>query len=122
MNNLRKVINEGDVNKLRKMLIDNSFTETEIDNEIVQLKRKKISAILDINNIISDETFDEMIDMLTNYKKSKIVGSKMQSDAHKYMQSYLVGGKKKSRKTNKKKTKKVKRKTRKYTTRDPERI
>jgi len=113
MNNLRKVINKGDVNKLRNMLLDNSFTETEIDNEVAYVKQKKLTAILDINNTISDETFDKMIDMLTNYKKSKLVGSKMQSDAHKYMQSYLLGGKKKSRKSNKKKTKKVKRKIRK---------
>lgn len=54
--------------------------------------------------------------MLSDYQKAKILDAKMQTDTRRHMQSYLVGGKKKSRKRNKKvkrnskkkKTKKVK--------------
>jgi hypothetical protein len=60
-----------------------------------------------------------MIEMLSDYQKAKILDAKMQTDTRRHMQSYLVGGKKKSRKRNKKvkrnskkkKTKKVKRKS-----------
>lgn len=50
--------------------------------------------------------------MLSDYKNSKLVDNKMQLDTHRYMQSYLVGGKKKSRKlrSNKRRTKKRKHK------------
>lgn len=65
-----------------------------------------------MNNTISDETFNKMIEMLSDYQKAKILDAKMQTDTRRHMQSYLVGGKKKSRKNNKKKkTKKVKRKS-----------
>ena len=110
---LRKVVNAGNIDNLRDILLKkNSFTEKEIDNEINELKRKKNSAVLDMNNTISDETFNKMIEMLSDYQKAKILDAKMQTDTRRHMQSYLVGGKKKSRKNNKKKkTKKVKRKS-----------
>ena len=110
---LRKVVNAGNIVNLRDILLKkNSFAEKEIDNEINELKRKKNSAILDMNNTISDETFNKMIEMLSDYQKAKILDAKMQTDTRRHMQSYLVGGKKKSRKNNKKKkTKKVKRKS-----------
>jgi hypothetical protein len=110
---LRKVVNAGNTDNLRDILMKkNSFTEKEIDNEINELKRKKNSAILDMNNTISDETFNKMIEMLSDYQKAKILDAKMQTDTRRHMQSYLVGGKKKSRKNNKKKkTKKIKRKS-----------
>mgnify|MGYP000995943833 CR=1 FL=1 len=110
---LTKTINSGNIDNLRKMLFTpNKFTNADIDNSIMELKRKKNSAILDINNTISDKTFNKMIEMLTDYKNSKLVDNKMQLDTHRYMQSYLVGGKKKSRKlrSNKRRTKKRKHK------------
>jgi hypothetical protein len=110
---LTKPINSGNIDNLRKVLLTpNKFTNEDIDNSIVELKRKKNSAILDINNAISDKTFNKMIEMLTDYKNSKPVDSKMQLDTHRYMQSYLVGGKKKSRKlrSNKRRTNKRKHK------------
>lgn len=110
---LTKTINSGNIDNLRKMLLTpNKFTNADIDNSIMELKRKKNSAILDINNTISDKTFNKMIEMLTDYKNSKLVDNKMQLDTHRYMQSYLVGGKKKSRKlrSNKRRTKKRKHK------------
>ena len=112
---LTKTINSGNIDNLRKMLLTpNKFTNADIDNSIMELKRKKNSAILDINNTISDKTFNKMIEMLTDYKNSKLVDNKMQLDTHRYMQSYLVGGKKKSRKlrSNKRRTKKRKHKKR----------
>ena len=49
-----------------------------------------------MNNTISDETFDTMIDMLSNYKKTKLLSAKMQEDTLIHMQSFLGGRKKKS--------------------------
>ena len=116
---LRKIINVGNTDKLRDVLMKkNSFTGKEIENEINELKRKKNSAILDMNNTISDETFNEMIGMLSNYQKAKLLDAKMQTDTRRHMESYLVGGRQKTRKLNKKvkrnkkkKTKRIKRKS-----------
>jgi len=106
---LRKNINAGNTDNLRDILMKkNSFTGKEIDNEINELKRKKNSAILDMNNTISDETFNEMIGMLSNYQKAKLLDAKMQTDTRRHMESYLVGGRQKTRKYKKKKTKRIK--------------
>ena len=113
---LRKIVNAGNIDNLRDILMKkNSFTEKEIDNEINELKRKKNSAILDMNNTISDETFNKMIEMLSDYQKAKILDAKMQTDTRRHMQSYLVGGKKKSRKHNKKVKRNSKKKGKKVT-------
>ena len=104
---LRKVTNTGNTDNLRDILMKkNSFTEKEIDNEINELKRKKNSAILDMNNTISDETFNKMIEMLSDYQKAKILDAKMQTDTRRHMQSYLVGGKKNQEKITKKRKQK----------------
>ena len=109
---LRKVVNAGNIDNLRDILLKkNSFTEKEIDNEINELKRKKNSAILDMNNTISDETFNEMIGMLSNYQKAKLLDAKMQTDTRRHMESYLVGGRQKTRKYKKKVKRNKKKKT-----------
>lgn len=97
MSTLTKAINSGNIDELKKNLfMPNEFTNEEIDNELRKLKLKKNSAILDMNNTISDETFDTMIEMLSNYKKTKLLHTKMQPDTLNHMHSFLGGGKKKS--------------------------
>jgi hypothetical protein len=95
--NLQQAINDGNSDKLRKILTPNTFTTDYIDNSIVELKRKRDSAILDTNNTISDETFNKMIEILSNYNKSQILYTKLPTDMLGEVQSFL-GGKKKSKK------------------------
>ena len=94
---LTEAINSGNIDELKKNLfMPNEFTNEEIDNDLRKLKLKKNSAILDINNTIDDKTFDTMIDMLSDYKKTKLLSAKMQPDTLNHMQSFLGGRKKKS--------------------------
>jgi|UniRef100_A0A6C0INA0 hypothetical protein len=108
MANLTKIIDKGKIDLRKELLKPNKFTNDDIDKAIQYLDkkqqayvRKQNASVLDTQNQ-SNETFDntfvEMKEMLSTYKNTNIIAGPMQTDTHKLMQSYLVGGKNKSKK------------------------
>jgi hypothetical protein len=108
MANLKKIIDKGKIDLRKELLKPNKFTNNDIDEAIQYLDkkqqayvRKQNASVLDTQNQ-SNETFDntfvEMKEMLSTYKNTNIIAGPMQTDTHKLMQSYLVGGKNKSKK------------------------
>lgn len=109
MANLKEIIDKGKVDDLRKELLKpNKFTNNDIDEAIQYLDkkqqayvRKQNASVLDTQNQ-SNETFDnkfvKMKEMLSTYKNANTIAGLMQTDTHKDMLPYLIGGKKKSKK------------------------
>jgi hypothetical protein len=108
MANLTKIIDKGKSDLRKELLKPDKFTNDDIDKAKQYLDkkqqayvRKQNASVLDTQNQ-SNETFDntfvEMKKMLSTYKNTNTIAGLMQKDTHTLVQSYLVGGKNKSKK------------------------
>ena len=94
---IQQAINDGNSDKLRKILAPNTFTTDDIKKAEDYLIKKQNASILDINNKISNETFIEMNNILSNYKNIQILSPTLPADVRGKVQGFF-GGKKKSKK------------------------
>ena len=94
---IQQAINDGNSDKLRKILAPNTFTTDDIKKAEDYLIKKQNASILDINNKISNETFIEMNNILSNYKNIQILSPTLPADVRRKVQGFF-GGKKKSKK------------------------
>ena len=117
LTDLKGAVDKGNVEKLRKILDcpKNDFTEKNIDNVLNHLQRKRNVATLDINNTMPNETFENMKNTLSNYKKCNLLRNNIPKELRCYVHNYLGGKKTANKRKNKeRKTKrKIKREKRK---------
>ena len=95
---IQQAINDGNSDKLRKILAPNTFTTDDIDKAIIYLSQKQNASILDTHNNISSEKFSEMNNILSTYQNIQILDPTLPQDMRGLVGSFVVGGKKKSKK------------------------
>ena len=103
LTDLKGAVDEGNVKNLRKILDcpKNDFTEKNIDNVLNHLQRIQNVATLDINNTMTDETFKNMENTLSNYKKCNLLRNKIPKELRCYVHDCLGGKKTANKRKNK---------------------
>ena len=98
-NRLKELVNNGDIDGMRKALNTNNINEDELQQIISNTEKKLQLNFMDMSGKISDETYRKMITLLENHKRIRALReTKLNDDVIGLIGSYLGGKNKRTKK------------------------